>query len=161
MDVTVETATPDDAEGVLALQKLAFRTEAERYGVWDSPPMVQTLDGLLADFADGVVLKATSGGRIVGSVRARMEGATCHVARLMVHPDARRRGIGTRLMQAIEARFRDALRFELDTGYQSDGNIRLYERLGYSEASRERVHERVVLVRMAKPGRASSPAAAE
>jgi len=53
-------------------------------------------------------------------------------------------------MQAIEARFPSARRYELFTGEKSTGNIRLYERLGYRIFRRERLSERVTLVFMEK-----------
>ena len=53
------------------------------------------------------------------------------MGRLIVHPRHQRSGIGTALLQAIETCFADAERFELFTGEQSEGNIRLYTALGY------------------------------
>ena len=53
-------------------------------------------------------------------------------------------------MQAIEARFPAARRYELFTGEKSAGNIRLYERLGYRICRRERLSEQVMLVWMEK-----------
>jgi ribosomal protein S18 acetylase RimI-like enzyme len=67
----------------------------------------------------------------VGSVRGRLEGDTCHIGRLVVHPRLQRRGIGARLMREIEGRFPKARRYELFTGHLSEGNLRLYRRLGY------------------------------
>jgi len=42
-------------------------------------------------------------------------------------------------MRSVEAAFPAVQRFELFTGGRSEGNIRLYERLGY-----RRVHEQVL-----------------
>jgi ribosomal protein S18 acetylase RimI-like enzyme len=67
-----------------------------------------------------------------------------------VHPDLQRHGIGTRLMQAIEARFQDAERYELFTGNKSEGNIRLYGRLGYKVFRSEKVSDALTLVYMEK-----------
>jgi mannitol-specific phosphotransferase system IIBC component len=54
--------------------------------------LVEPLAATERALADMVVLKATLGGRIVGSVRGRMVGATCNVGRLIVHPDNQGRG---------------------------------------------------------------------
>jgi hypothetical protein len=46
----IEKATVSDAEEILALQKLAYKSEAELYSDYSIPPMTQTLDEILAEF---------------------------------------------------------------------------------------------------------------
>ena len=78
-----------------------------------------------------VFLKASVGGRIVGSVRAHVREGTCFVGRLIVHPDFQNRGIGTGLLNELERivltreAFWDAERFELFTGSRSEKNLYL------------------------------------
>jgi len=147
----IERTTVADAEEILALQRRAFLTEAELYGDHGIPPLIQTLDALRAQFLTHTVLKAVVGDAIVGSVRAVAEGPTCHITRLMVHPDHRNRGIGGRLV-AIEAAFASCRRFELYTGSRSDGNLRLYARLGYAAYRTEPFNAALTFVYMAKRG---------
>lgn len=111
---------------------------------------MQSVEELRATFDDLVFLKAVVDDRLVGSVRARQDGRTCHVGRLIVHPEFRRRGIGTELMARIEARFSAAPRFELFTGHRSEDNLRLYTRLGYGEFKREALSPKVTLVFLEK-----------
>jgi len=133
----IQQATVEDAAEILALQKLAYLSEARRYNDYTIPPLTQTIGELTADFGRKIFLKAMESGRIVGSVNGFLERDRCHVGRLMVHPDSQGRGLGTRLMEAIEAWFADARSWELFTGELSVENIRLYERLGYREVRRE------------------------
>lgn len=133
----IERATVADAAEILALQKLAYLSEARRYNDYTIPPLTQTIGELVADFDRKTFLKAMEGGRIIGSVNGFMTGEQCHIGRLMVHPELKGRGIGTLLMQAIEARFAGVRTWELFTGELSVSNIRLYERLGYREVRRE------------------------
>jgi hypothetical protein len=66
----IMSADPADAGDILALQRLAYQSEARLYGDWDIPPLTQTLAELRAEFATLLVLKAvpgTSGSGIVGS----------------------------------------------------------------------------------------------
>jgi len=135
----IARATVVDAPEILALQKHAYQSEARLYDDWNLPPFTQTLDALRAEFAASRVLKALEGHTLVGSVRAREVDGACHVSRLIVTPHLQGRGVGTRLMRAVEAEFPGADRFELFTGSRSEANIRLYERLGY-----RRSHERVL-----------------
>jgi ribosomal protein S18 acetylase RimI-like enzyme len=146
----ISRADVSDAAAILGLQKLAFQSEAALYGDWTIPPLVQTLDEITAEFGEKTFLKACMDGRLVGSVRAGQRGEICHIGRLIVHPEFQRRGVGSRLMAAVEAEFPTAARFELGTGSRSEGNIRLYERLGYRVVRTDRLSERVPLVCMEK-----------
>jgi len=150
MNVKIQTAQIGDAAAILALQKLAYRSEGELYRDWSIPPLVQTPEEILAEFGTKTFLKAERGGEIIGSVRAEQSGETCAIGRLIVHPSCQRQGLGGRLMRALEARFPLAQRYELFTGEKSAGNIRFYERLGYRVFRRERLSEKVVLVFMEK-----------
>jgi RimJ/RimL family protein N-acetyltransferase len=148
--MNVSPATTDDAPSILALQHLAYQTEAARYDDNTLPPLLETLADLLARFGDRRFLKAVEADQVIGSVRGFQEADTCFVERLIVHPDCRRRGIGTALLTEIEALFPTARRFELFTGTKSQSNIRLYERLGYRAFRQEWVNENVTLVFMEK-----------
>jgi ribosomal protein S18 acetylase RimI-like enzyme len=152
MAANIEIARVEDAPEILALQKLAYREEAELYDDWAIPPLIQTLEQLQVDFGGQVFLKAVEEDRLIGSVRAYQQEGTCYIGRLIVHPDFQGRGIGTRLMQEIEAAFPQARRYELFTGERSTRNLHLYHKLGYIEFRRQALSEKVTLVLMEKPG---------
>ena len=130
MSFTIEKASIADAEEILILQKLAYRSEAEIYGDFSIEPLAQTLDEFIKQFVDHIILKAEMDGTIIGSVRAYEKNGTCFIGKLIVHPDHQNKGIGKKLMSAIENLF-SASRYELFTGYKSEKNITLYEKLGY------------------------------
>ena len=144
-------ATLEDSAEILALQKLAFASEARLYGEQNVQPLRQTLVSMQDDIQSQVVLKAMHGTRIVGSVRAKLSDKTCEVGKLVTHPDFQCRGIGTALMHAIETHFPEAERFELFTGAKSTSNIRLYERLGYQRFSTREFSPGLTFVFMCKP----------
>jgi ribosomal protein S18 acetylase RimI-like enzyme len=142
----IETATENDAQGILDLQKLAYQSEAAIYNDYTIAPLKQSLPEMLADIQKQTVLKALEGSRIIGSVRGRVQDETCYIGRLIVHPDFQGQGLGTRLIQAIEAQFSQAKRFELFTGHRSERNLHLYQKLGYSVFRREKANEGLVMV---------------
>jgi ribosomal protein S18 acetylase RimI-like enzyme len=133
----IAQANTSDAEEILALQKLAYQREGERYNDFTLPPLTQTLAEIQADFQKMLFLKAVIKGKIIGSVRAYLSDGACFIGRLIVHPDYQNQGIGTKLMNKIEDRFEQAKRFELFTGHKSEGPLHIYHKLGYREFKRK------------------------
>jgi ribosomal protein S18 acetylase RimI-like enzyme len=130
-NIIIERATIEDATEILALQKLAFLSVGAMYNDYTIAPLTQTLEEIRADFKSQLFLKVSIDGAIIGSVRGYLEKDTCYVGRLVVNPDFENRGIGSRLMNAIEAKFPQAKRYELFTGHRSERNLYLYNKLGY------------------------------
>lgn len=135
-ELTIRAAEPADAGELLTVQRAAYVSEARIYQDFDLPPMIETVDEVRAAIAAETVLVALAGTRIVGAVRGRLDGDTCHVGRLAVAPDQQGNGIGTALLGAIEERFAGVRRFELFTGGHSEPNLRLYRRHGYVDLPR-------------------------
>ncbi len=147
-------AAKNDAPEILALQKVAYQSEAEIYGDDSLPALQQSLEQLQGDFdhaplpppsgeeaaapaittkpAPAVFLKAVVNGKIIGSVRGYQSNGTAHLSRLIVHPYFRGRGIGKRLLLSIEQAFPDAKRFEAYTGHKSKRNLNALAKLGYA-----------------------------
>jgi len=140
-ELNITHATIEDAEEILSLQKLAYQSEAEIYGDFSLSPLKQTLTELKADFHHQYFLKAIMSGMIVGSVRGSIEGDTCYIRRLIVHPNYQNIGVGRKLMEEIERHFGTARRFELFTGHKSRRNIFLYQKLGYHIFKAQKVSE--------------------
>jgi predicted N-acetyltransferase YhbS len=145
----IDRAGPGDAKDILALQKLAFQVEAELYADPTIAPLVETVENVRAAIVQGTVLTAVSAGIIVGAVRASLVDGQCHIARLAVHPANQRQGVAMGLMLAIEELV-PASGYALYTGHRSEGNLRLYAKLGYVEVWREVVSADLSFVHMLK-----------
>lgn len=152
-NMEIQIASESDAEEILALQKLAYQSEALLYDDYNIPPLTQSLDDLKNQFQNYTTIKVVRGGKIIGSARGIMKGGTCFIGRVMVHPKYQGKGIGTELMHEIERHFPDAERFELFVGARSEGNIRLYRRLGYEIYKTEKQSDKTNISYMEKSNR--------
>lgn len=89
--------------------------------------------------SDVILWTATIEGKICGTIQLHLINKPngvhrCEVAKLMVHPDHRKRGIARRLMQALEAEAMKQQRklIVLDTRAGDPSNL-LYQSMGYVE----------------------------
>ena len=144
----IERARPDDAGAILTVQRAAYVAEAQLYGDPFITPLVESLEQVRKAIETGVTLKAVDAGRVVGAVRGQLAGTTCLVGRLVVAPDRQGQGVGTALLNALHERVPEATAFDLYTGHLSEGNLRLYRRLGYRETHRERMDEHLTFVHL-------------
>jgi len=144
--ISITRSDLSDATAILELQKLAYQAEARIYNDFFIPPLVQSLDDLEAEYGSHVFLKVVWQRQIIGSVRACGRDGTCHIGRLIVHPDHQNRGIGKQLMSRIETEFPDSRRFEIFTGTKSEKNLAFYQNLGYHPFRYEKLNEKVDMV---------------
>lgn len=137
-DVTTRPIRPEDAGEVLTLQRAAFVSEALIYDSVHMPPLTQTLEEVEAELRENLGCVALVGTRIVGAARAVRDGDLLLIGRIAIAPDQQGQGIGSTLLEAVEARGREAgaTEAELFTGSLSEANLRLYERVGYVESER-------------------------
>ncbi|WP_037860128.1 GNAT family N-acetyltransferase [Streptomyces sp. NRRL S-340] len=155
MSVTISAATEQDAEQIFKLQYLCFQGEAALYGNYRIDPLVQSLDSLRQEVAADCVFVARLGDEVVGSVRgSTTEDGAAAIGKLCVHPRLQGHGIGARLLRAVEAALaeeRGATRFRLHTGHRSEGNLRLYRRVGYQTVGTFDSPDGVPMILLEKP----------
>jgi GNAT superfamily N-acetyltransferase/NAD-dependent dihydropyrimidine dehydrogenase PreA subunit len=145
----VDIAAKGDLDEILNLQKLAYQSEAAIYNDFAISPLTQTLEELLEEAKRLIILKVIEDRKIVGSVRAFEKDGTCYIGRLIVHHDYQNRGIGKKLMNAVEKCF-EGCRFELFTGHLSEKNLALYEKLGYNRFKVENITDDLQFIYMEK-----------
>jgi ribosomal protein S18 acetylase RimI-like enzyme len=147
-------ATEQDAEQIFRLQYLCFQSEAALYGNYRIDPLVQTLESVRAEVASDCVFVARLGEEVVGSVRGSVtEDGAASIGKLCVHPRLQGHGIGARLLRAAESALveeRGATRFRLHTGHRSEGNLRLYRRVGYETVGTSQGNDGVLMIVLEK-----------
>ncbi len=89
------------------------------------------------------VYRALHDGRLVGAVRCSFPTSTCHVDRLVVHPDHRRRGFGQVLVEHAVSRARRAgvTRVWAELSPKLEEAVALFRGLGFREMGRVTAHE--------------------
>ena len=124
--IEIEQASLEDVELILQLQMRAYLSEVEIYNDYSIPPLIQSFNEIKQEFSQQVFLKAIQKGKdakddinIIGSVRGYHDKGTAFIGRLIVKPESQNKGMGNRLMNAIEQRNIFVDRYELFTGYKS------------------------------------------
>ncbi|MBT2376836.1 GNAT family N-acetyltransferase [Streptomyces sp. ISL-111] len=96
-DLSIRSATVADLDKVLAFWKVS----AEGTSISDDGDGVARL----VERDPAALILAERDGTLVGTVIAGFDGWRCHLYRLAVHPEKRRRGVGGALLAAAENRF--------------------------------------------------------
>jgi N-acetylglutamate synthase-like GNAT family acetyltransferase len=146
----IRRATEEDLPEIQRLQRAAFREEAEYVRDTEIKPMTETVEGMKEELRTSLILIYVEDGRIVGSVRARMEGDTCHINRLVVLPNHWSKGIGSALMREVESRFPDAKAFELFTRADHPRTRPFYAKHGYLPFKTEKATDTLTFVYLRK-----------
>ncbi|MHC2185984.1 GNAT superfamily N-acetyltransferase [Rathayibacter agropyri] len=131
--VRFRAATTEDAEELLKLQYLCYQSEAAIYG-YDIQPLTQRLAEVVREIEEQLSFVAVLDGLIVGGVRSHVADSEVILGKLVTHPRAQRRGVGSHLMALVENAARDIPKVNtvaLFTGSRSTDNLRFYQRRGY------------------------------
>ena len=147
----IEPLSVADAGEVLTLQRAAYVSEAQLYDDPALPALVQTLPELVAELSTSLGYKAIRGSRVVGAIHSVLDEDTLRISRLAVAPDLQGMGLGSALLAAAESEVGpDVTNAAVAIGHLSTRNLRLFERNGYVEESREEVTPEVTLVHLRK-----------
>lgn len=130
--IEIETASIRQLDMLHEIEKACFKEEAFSR---------QQIANLLGDY-NSISLVAIEGGRVVGfiigAIYAEKKALGGHVLTIDVLPQYQRKGVGLRLMQAIERIFveKDVKTFHLEVREDNLKALGLYEKLGYEKTGR-------------------------
>lgn len=147
--VTLREATPADDGAIAAVHDAAIRAfateqyDAEQIEAWASlsegDDDTGAADGRADDGSSPVdeekqsLVVAEHDGRVVGF--GHLAVATGEIVAVYVHPDAARAGVGSRLLDRLESRAREAGLAELTLSASLNAVV-FYEKLGYERVER-------------------------
>ena len=150
MYIHIQQAEENDLEAILQLQKDCYMSEAMIYNDYEIQPLKQDLESLTKEFENSTILKAEINKEIVGSIRGYDDNKTAYIGKLIVKSDYQNKGIGKLLLNSIEQNFNSCNRFELFTGFKSQKNIYLYNKLGYKEFKQQIINNNLILIYLDK-----------
>jgi len=129
---------------IVALQRASYAVEAELLGTNDIPALRETEEQLAA--SGETFLGEFDAERLVGAISYRATPDLLDIHRLVVHPDAFRRGIASRLLAVLPA----APRYVVATGAANAPARRLYERHGFAVAREREIAPGLVILELEK-----------
>ena len=91
---------PRTRQDLVALQRAAYRVEADLIGSEAMPALRETPEQLAAS---GETFLGAFDGGLVGAISYKRSAGTIDIHRLVVHPRAFRRGVATRLLAGLPA----------------------------------------------------------
>ena len=146
----IEIANIEDVPELLNLQYKAFHPVAERLNWPDAPNLIETVEHARGEFPKYTTLKMLSDdGKIIGSVRGRVENGSLYIGRLMVLPEFQKNGYGRILLRKIQSMLPHD-RAWLDTSGDVPETVSFYEREGFRIFERKRFENGVSWIFMEK-----------
>ncbi|ASS69128.1 GNAT family N-acetyltransferase [Paenibacillus sp. RUD330] len=134
-----------------ALQTDAYREEARLIGFDGIPQIGETHEALLASPADFYGCRLD--GRLAGAVAVEREpSGIATIARLVVHPDFFRRGLGSFLVRFALSLYPDS-EYRVSTGTANKPAVLLYLRFGFEENGQLEIVPGVWLTRLRRSPR--------
>lgn len=143
MEITLNRAQITDAALIHAMQTAAFLPLYERYHDDETSPAKEPVGAVTARLmqpnTDYYIVHLD--GEPVGAVRAVDHGTEngqriYRISPLMILPAYQNRGIGSRVMQLVLAKYPEADLWRLSTILQEKGNCRLYEKCGFRQTGK-------------------------
>lgn len=132
LDLALAPFVEGDLAELVVLQRCCWVQEAILNNTLVIPALHESAAEVLGWTTKWVVLCVRRRGRLVAAVRARPDGDSWEIGRLMVAPDLAGQGIGRWLLGRAEGLAPTTVSsFTLYTGRDSIRNIRLYQRAGY------------------------------
>jgi GNAT superfamily N-acetyltransferase len=136
------------ANQVLALQKQSYRVEAELIGTDKIPPLMESLDELMA--CGETFFGFYEKGEIVAALSYKRDNEVIDIHRIMVHPNHFRKGLARQLLISLVEFEKGARKLLVSTGSVNKPAVSLYEKLGFIKVGETVVGDELSLTHFLK-----------
>ena len=150
MSIELKKVTRDEIEEVWKMQVEAFSGLLEKYQDYDMSPGAEEFDKVLARFEQPwtTYYFIMVGDLKVGAVRIidKQDGSRKRISPLWIMAEHRNKGYAQQAMVELE-RIYGSDNWSLDTILQEEGNIHLYEKMGYHRVGEpQHINDRMDIV---------------
>lgn len=150
MSIILKKAGTEDIKTIWEMQKTAFQALLDKYQDYETNPANESLERLTEKFGydDRTFYYITDNNVYIGviCVVCPADGSPKRISPLFIMPEYRRKGYAEAGVSEAE-RLYGADNWSLATILQEEGNIRLYEKLGYHRVGdTKKINERMDLV---------------
>ena len=150
MSVTLRQVKREDVETVWKMQVEAFSELLAKYQDYDMSPAAEPVEKVMARFEQPwtTYFFIEAEGTNVGAVRVvdKKDGSRKRISPLWIMKEYRGRGYAQEAIKAVEAIYGQD-NWCLDTILQEEGNLHLYEKMGYIRTGKtEKINDRMDIV---------------
>ena len=148
--VTLKAAARNDMQMIWKMQTEAFSSLLEKYQDYDTSPGAESFDKVMARYEQPwtTYYFIVAGNENVGAVRIvdKKDGSRKRISPVWIMPEYRNRGYAQAAITAAE-QIHGSSHWCLDTILQEDGNLHLYEKMGYHQTGRiDKINDRMDIV---------------
>ena len=148
--VKLDPVQKEDIETLWKMQAEAFTDLLEKYQDFDLSPAAESIDKVIARFEQPwTKYYFIIAGRIkVGAIRVvdKQDGSRKRISPIWIMPEYRNKGYAQQAILAAEKIY-GSDHWCLDTILQEEGNLHLYEKLGYHQTGRlDKINDRMDIV---------------
>ena len=150
MSITFEKVTRENIETVWKMQLEAFADLLEKYKDYDTSPGAEAFEKVLARFEQPFTTYyfIVAGNERVGAIRIidKKDGSRKRISPVWIMKEYRNKGYAQQALMEAE-RIYGSDNWCLDTILQEEGNLHLYEKMGYHRTGRtEHINEKMDIV---------------
>lgn len=150
MSVRLVPVKREDVETVWRMQVEAFSDMLEKYQDYELSPATEDVDRVIARFEqpETTYFFIVADDKKVGAIRVvdRQDESRKRISPIFIMKDFRNKGYAQQAILEVERLF-GSDNWSLDTILQENGNIHLYEKLGYERVGQpERINDRMDIV---------------
>lgn len=150
MSIELKPITREDIATVWKMQVEAFQVLLDKYQDYDTSPASEPVDKVLARFEQPwtTYFFIMANGEKAGVIRVvdKKDGSRKRISPIWIMPEFRNRGYAQQAILAAEKIYGSG-HWCLDTILQENGNLHLYEKLGYHRMGRvDKINDKMDIV---------------